>query len=261
MSLCAIAMLATACGATGKFKYTGEPPDWDTELPPPDPDYAVPGTMRVRLHCSTMEDDDEWADLLGQSVREQFRNAGMGEVRRFDKKDGPRPQYEIVVFEAGDDGKFQFNTEAGIWAGLGTGVATGVLTQDLGTGVAAGAGGAVAAGLLLGDKKEIYMFAGVARQYTSTSATKRTQDESNKTGNQGGGLTDQNTGDRANADSARRSLETANWNYETHARERPFAFKISVEGGSMSSKDTRDAAAREAFLKRFPKFITGGTVL
>ncbi|MGE3173934.1 MAG: hypothetical protein AB7O97_15015 [Planctomycetota bacterium] len=259
--LCAVSALSTSCGATGKFKYTGEPPDWDTELPAPEADYAVPGTMRIRLHCATMEDDDEFVEALSQSVRAQFQNAGMGDVRRYTPKDGPRPQYEIVVYEAGEDGKFDFNEEAGIWSGIGTGVAVGVLTEDLGAGIGAGAGGAVLGGLIFGEKKEIYMFAGVARQYTSASATKSAEDNSSRSGSQGGGITDRDSGDGASADSARRSLESAQWNYQTHARERPFAFKITVEGGSMSSKDTRDAAARDAFLKRFPKFVTGGTVL
>lgn len=259
----AVAMLLSmcACSATGKFKYSGEPPDWDTDLAAPAPDYAVPGTMRIRLHCSTMEDDAEFVEQLSQAVRAQFKDAGMGEVRRFDPKEGKRPQYEIVVYEAGENGKFDFSEEAGIWAGLGTGAAVGVLTKDLGTGVASGVGGGVLAGLLFGDKKEIYMFAGVARQYSSDSAIKTAADKNSKSGQQGGGMTDQDTGDTARAESARQSLESANWNYETHARERPFAFKIAVEGGSMSSKETRDAAAREAFQKRFPKFVTGGTTL
>ena len=57
------------------------------------------------------------------------------------------------------------------------------------------------------------------------------------------------------------NFESSTWNLKTRSYEFPFMFSIQVEGGAMSNKGGRDAAAREAFLKSFPKFVTGGTAI
>lgn len=250
----------TSCSATGKFKYVGMPPDWDAELPAPDDDSTVPNTMRVRLYCATLEDNDEFLEQLSDSLRAQMQKAGMGDVSILRDR-SKKPHYEIVIYEAGEDGKFDFNEEAGIWTGVGAGVATGIATESLGYGVAAGAGGAAVGGLLFGEKKEVYAFAGVCRQRTALSAVKNATDEAEVSGGAGDNMRDRETGANTSHDDARRALERANWSYETKARERPFMFNISVTGGSMSNKETRDQAAREMFIKRFPKYVTGGSVI
>lgn len=259
--VCVVVVAMTAgCSATGKFKYVGEPPDWDMELPAPDDAGTEPGTMRIRLHCATMEDDDVFADELGAAVVEQMRKAGMGDVKLLRDR-SKKPQFEIVVYEAGEDGKFDFNEEAGIWTGVGTGVATGILTESVGAGVLGGVAGAGVGGLVFGEKKEVYAFAGVCRQRTALSAVKSTTDSRDTDNTTGGGIRDRDTGTSVRQGDDRAVLERTHWSYETKARERPFMFHITVSGGSMSSKSARDAAAREAFIKRFPKFATGGTVI
>ncbi|MFN6196012.1 MAG: hypothetical protein ACK5BN_19545, partial [Planctomycetota bacterium] len=151
--------------------------------------------------------------------------------------------------------------KAGILAGVGTGVATGNLTESLGTGIAGGVAGGAAAGLLLGEKKEVYAFAGVCRQRTSLAASK-TADAGNKNATTtGGGVKDRDTGNSTQNQGNRSILESAQWNLKTQSYEFPFMFQIAVEGGSMSNKKARDAAAREVFMKLCPKFATGGSTL
>lgn len=262
-ALLVVVALLASCSATGKFKNLGEPPVWKdtTELPVPDDGTVEPNTIRMNFQCPTMEDDEAFLDTLRESVVAQCRQAGMGDVKLLPRKSGKKAHYEIMVYEAGEDGKFDFNEEAGIWAGVGTGVATGILTESLGTGIAGGVAGGAAAGLLLGEKKEVYAFAGVCRQRTSLAASK-TADAGNKNAtNTGGGVKDRDTGNSTQNQGNRSILESAQWNLKTQAYEFPFMFQIAVEGGSMSNKKARDAAAREVFMKRFPKFATGGSTL
>lgn len=253
--------LTTSCSATGKWKNVGEPPMWNTELPPPPADEGVvQNAVKVVLQCPLMEDQEEFIEELRSSVVEQCRKAGMGEVTLLRDR-SKKAQYEIVVYEAGEDGKFDFNEEAGIWAGVGAGVATGLLTESLGYGIVGGAVGGAAVGALLGEKKERYAFAGVCRQRTSLQADKVDSQGRNNRTSSGGGLTDRDSAVNTSGGTGREMFESAQWNYKTSAYEFPFMFMITVDGGSMSSKDTRDQAAREVFVKRFPKFVTGGTVL
>lgn len=252
-----------SCSATGKWKHVGEPPIWrDTaELPVPDDGSVDPNTLRILLQCPTIEEDEEFVAELKDSIIAKCRNAGMGDVKLLPKGSQKKAHYEIVIYEAGEDGKFDFNEEAGIWAGLGTGVATGVLTESLGYGIGGGVAGGAAAGFLGGDKKEVYAFAGICRQRTSVQA-----DKTATTGNQnstaaGGGIKDQDTGTRTTGSSGREVFERAQWNLKTSAYEFPFMCQIAVDGGALTNKGNRDAAARETFLKKFPGFVTGGTAI
>ncbi len=255
--------LLAACSATGKFKNVGEPPTWkDTaELPVPDDGSVEPNTLRIVMQCPTIEEDEDFVQQLKTAVLAQCKQAGMGEVALLPKGSSKKAHYEIMVYEAGEDGSFDFNEEAGIWTGLGTGVATGVLTESLGYGIAGGVAGGAAGGALLGSKNEKYAFAGVCRQRTSSEAEKTASTNSGNKNTTGGGIKDEATGTTTASNSGREMFERAQWNLKTRAYEFPFMFAITVEGGSMSNKGTRDAAAREAFLKRFPKFVTGGTVI
>lgn len=255
------AAFLASCSATGKFKPLGEPPIWrDTaELPVPDDGSVDPNTLRIVLQCPTVEEDEEFVAQLKESIVAKCRNAGMGEVKLLPRGSTKKAHYEIVVYEAGEDGKFDFNEEAGIWAGIGTGVATGILTESIGTGIAGGVAGGAVAGFLGGDKKEVYAFAGICRQRTSMQADKQaTTGNQNKTAT-GGGTRDQDTGTKTTGTSGREVLERAQWNLKTSAYEFPFMFQIAVDGGAMTSKSKRDAAARETFLKKFPGYVTGGT--
>lgn len=263
LSLLAALALLASCSATGKFKPIGRPPVWqdNTELPPPTDGTVELGTITVTLQCPTMEEDDEYLSLLREAVVNQCRQAGMGDVRLLPRGTGKKAQYEILVYEAGEDGKFEFNTEAGIWAGVGTGVATGILTESVGTGVAAGAGGAAVAGLLFGEKKEIYAFAGLCRQRTSLTADKTASGNSDTNAQSGGGIKDQDIGSTTSGGTSDAMLTRTHWNLKTQSYDFPFMFSIAVAGGSMSNKATRDAAAREVFLKKFPRYVTGGTSL
>jgi hypothetical protein len=256
-------MLLAGCSATGKFKSVGEPPMWKDvgELPVPDDGTVEPNTLRIVLQCPTLEDDEEFVAALKDAVVAKCRNAGMGEVKILPRGSSKKAHYEIMVYEAGEDGKFDFNEEAGIWTGVGTGVATGILTESVGTGIVGGVVGGAIGGALLGEKKQVYAFAGVCRQRTSLEAEKRADtDNKNKTA-VGGGMRDQDTGTRTDSTSGRELLERSQWNLKTRSFEFPFMFHIAVDGGSLSNKAKRDAAARETFLKRFPTFVTGGTVI
>jgi hypothetical protein len=252
--------LLAGCSATGKFKSVGEPPTWkDTsELPVPNDGSTDPNTLRIVLQCPTIEDNEEFVGQLKDAILAKCRSGpGMGEVKLLPKGSSKKAHYEILVYEAGEDGKFQFNTEAGIWAGLGTGVAT----ENIGYGVGAGVAGGAAAGFLAGDKKNVYAFAGICRQRTSLEATKTADaDNRNKT-NVGGGTRDQDTGNKAQGGTNRELFERAQWNLKTSSYEFPFMFQIAVEGGSLTNKGQREAAARETFLKKFPTYVTGGTAI
>ncbi|MBL8754294.1 MAG: hypothetical protein JNK15_13410, partial [Planctomycetes bacterium] len=125
--------------------------------------------------------------------------------------------------------------------------------------IAGGVGGGAAAGLLLGEKKEVYAFAGVCRQRTSIEASKSADTKASTSGGGGGGIKDRDTGATASGKTGRELLERADWNLKTRSFEFPFMFSIAVSGGSLSNKGARDAAARETFLKKFPTFVTGGT--
>ncbi len=261
LTLVAATALLTSCSATGKFKSLGEPPMWKdvTELPVPDDGSVDPNTLRVVLQCPTVEEDEEFIAALKESIITKCRTAGMGEVKLLPRGSTKKAHYEIMVYEAGEDGKFDFNEEAGIWSGLGTGVATGILTESIGGGIVGGAVGAGAAGLLFGDKKEVYAFAGVCRQRTSVETDKTASTGNNNRNATGGGIKDQDTGTKTNSTSGREVLERAQWNLKTRSYEFPFMFNIAVDGGAMTNKGKRDAAARETFLKKFPTFVTGGT--
>jgi hypothetical protein len=251
-----------SCSATGKFKSVGEPPMWrDTsELPAPDDGSVDPDTLRIVLQCPTVEDDEEFVQGLKEAIVAKCKaGAGMGQVKLLPKGSTKKAHYEIMVYEAGEDGKFDFNEEAGIWAGVGTGVATGILTESVGAGIVGGVGGGAAAGLLLGEKKEVYAFAGVCRQRTSVEASKTADTKAGNATNTGGGIKDQDTGTASSNKSGRSICEKADWNLKTRSFEFPFMFHISVAGGALSNKGARDAAARETFLKKFPTFVTGGT--
>lgn len=256
-------MALGACSATGKFKSVGEPPMWrDTsELPVPDDGSVEPNSLRVVLQCPTIEDDEAFVEQLKEEIVAQCRKAGMGEVKLHPRGSSKKAHYEIVVYEAGEDGKFDFNEEAGIWAGVGTGVATGILTESVGAGIAGGVAGGAAAGLLFGEKKQVYAFAGVCRQRTAVEADKTASTDSSNRNTTGGGIRDQDTGTKTASNSGREIFERAQWNLKTRSYEFPFMFHIAVDGGALSNKSARDAAAREAFLKRFPKYVTGGTVI
>lgn len=260
----AVPALFTSCSATGKFKPVGEPPMWkDTqELPVPDDGSVDPDTLRVVLQCPTIEEDEEFVAQLKESVLAKCRGgAGMGNVKLLPKGSTKKAHYEIVVYEAGEDGKFKFNEEAGIWAGVGTGVATGILTESIGTGIAGGVGGGVVGGLLGGDKKNVYAFAGICRQRTSLQGDKSATTGNQNRTNAGGGVRDQDTGTNTRQNSGREVLERAQWNMKTSAYEFPFMFQIAVDGGALSNKGKRDEAARETFLKKFPTYVTGGTAI
>ncbi len=253
--------LFASCSATGKFKSVGEPPMWrDTsELPVPDDGSVDPNTLRIVLQCPTVEEDEEFVQGLKESIIAKCKNAGMGEVKLLPRGSQKKAHYEITVYEAGEDGKFDFNEEAGIWAGIGTGVATGILTESVGTGIVGGAAGGAAAGLLFGEKKEVYAFAGVCRQRTSVEAAKTADTGSGTKNTTGGGIKDEDTGTTTGSKGGREVLEKAQWNLKTRAFEFPFMFHIAVDGGALSNKGARDAAAREVFLKKFPTYVTGGT--
>lgn len=261
LSFLACAALLASCSATGKFKHVGEPPIWrDTsELPVPDDGSVDPNTLRIVLQCPTIEEDEEFVAGLKESIVAKCRTAGMGEVKLLPRGSQKKAHYEIVVYEAGEDGKFDFNEEAGIWTGLGTGVATGILTESIGTGIAGGVGGGAIAGFLGGDKKEVYAFAGICRQRTSAQADKTATTGNKNATAAGGGVKDRDTGTNTTGASGREVLEKAQWNLKTSAYEFPFMFQIAVDGGAMTNKGKRDAAARETFLKKFPGFVTGGT--
>ena len=254
------ALLNTSCSATGKFKYVGQPPIWDTELDAPTDDRTIPNTMRIRLYCATLEDDDEFVQSLGDAVRAKMQNAGLGDVTII-KDRSKLPHYEIIVYEAGEDGRFDFNEEAGVWGALGAGVATGIATESLGYGVAAAGAGGVLSALAFGEKKTNYAFAGICRQRTSVEGQKTATGGNDNRQGANGGLRDDDTGTRSGIDQARQALESSKFNFTTNSWEFPFMFQISVTGGSMSSESTREAAARETFLKKFPGYVTGGTVI
>ncbi len=263
LSLAACAAFLAGCSATGKWKNVGEPPTWrdTTELPVPDDGSVDPNTLRIVLQCPTVEEDEAFVTELKDSIVAKCKNAGMGDVKLLPRGSQKKAHYEILVYEAGEDGRFDFNEEAGIWTGVGTGVATGVLSESLGYGLAGGAAGAAVGGLLGGDKKKTYAFAGVCRQRTSMEADKTaTTDNSNRTGTTGG-VRDQDTGMRTGSDSGREMFERAQWNLKTRSYEFPFMFTIAVDGGALTNEGARAAAARETFLKKFPGFITGGTAI
>jgi hypothetical protein len=261
--LAALALGFASCSATGKFKHVGEPPTWrdTTEMPPPDDGSVDQNTLRIVLQCPTVEEDDEFVSGLKDAIVAKCKNAGMGDVKLLPKGSQKKAHYEIMVYEAGEDGKFDFNEEAGIWTGVGTGAATGVLTESLGYGLAGGAAGAAVGGLLGGDKKERYAFAGVCRQRTSMQADK-TATTGNKAGTStGGGIRDRDSGASTTGSGGREMFERAQWNLKTSSFEFPFMFAITVDGGALSNKGARDAAARDTFLKKFPTFVTGGTAI
>lgn len=253
-----------SCGITdakGKFKNSGEPPVWQdlSELPAPDGGSVEPNTLKINLQCPLMEEDEEMKSSLLQAVVAQCRNAGLGDIKLLPKGSKKQAHYEIMVYESGENGEFNFNEEAGVLGGLGTGVATGLLTQDAGYGVLGGLGGGALSSWAFGEKKEIYMFAGVCRQRTSAQATKELGTSSEKSGGSQSGGRDADTGTVTTSEQAREMMQKAKWNLKTQSFEFPFAFSIVVKGGSFSSKDARDAAAREVFVKRLPAFVTGGT--
>jgi hypothetical protein len=263
LTLAACAALFASCSATGKWKNVGEPPTWrdTTELPVPDDGSVDPNTLRIVLQCPTVEEDEEFVASLREAVLAKCKNAGMGDVKLLPKGSQKKAHYEILVYEAGEDGKFDFNEEAGIWTGVGTGVATGVLTENLGYGIAGGAAGAAAAGLLGGDKKKAYAFAGVCRQRTSLETDKTATSDNKSNTNAGGGIKDQDSGTRTSGGTGREMFERAQWNLKTRSYDFPFMFTITVDGGALTNEGTRAAAARETFLKKFPGFVTGGTVI
>jgi hypothetical protein len=263
LSLATAAALLASCSATGKFKPVGEPPTWrdTTELPPPDDGSVDPSTLRIVLQCPTIEEDEEFVASLREAILAKCKNAGMGDVKLQPRGSQKKPHYEILVYEAGEDGKFDFNEEAGIWTGVGTGVTTGVLTENLGYGLGGGAAGAAAGGLLGGDKKKAYAFAGVCRQRTSLETDKTATGENKTTGGAAGGLKDQDSGTQSSAKTGREMFERAQWNLKTRSYEFPFMFTITVDGGALTNEGTRAAAARETFLKKFPGYVTGGTVM
>jgi hypothetical protein len=263
LTLAACAAVLAGCSATGKFKHVGEPPTWrdTTELPVPDDGSVEPDTLRIVLQCPTVEEDEAFVEGLKESIVKKCQNAGMGNVKLLPRGSQKKAHYEILVYEAGEDGRFDFNEEAGIWTGVGAGVTTGVLTESLGYGIGAGAAGAAVGGLLGGDKKKTYAFAGVCRQRTSLEADKSaTTGNQNRTG-AAGGIRDQDTGTRQGSNSGREMFERAQWNLKTRSFDFPFMFTIAVDGGALTTESARAAAARETFLAKFPGFVTGGTAI
>src|SRR5262249_21565723 len=125
--------------------------------------------------------------------------------------------------------------------------------------IAGGVAGGAVAGLAFGEKKDVYAFAGVCRQRTSTEAEKKATTNSGDRTSAGGGIRDQDTGATTRGGSETAVFERADWNLKTRAFEFPFMFSIAVAGGALSNKGGRQAAARETFLKSFPRFVTGGT--
>jgi hypothetical protein len=253
--------LFASCSSTGKFKNVGEPPMWkDTsELPAPDDGTVEPNTLRIVLQCPTIDEDDEFKQRLTESVIGQCRNAGMGDVRLLPRGSGKKAHYEIVVYEAGENGQFSFNEEAGVLAGLGAGVTAGLLTESLGIGVVSGGVIGTVAAWALAEKKEVYSFAGVCRQRTSAEGEKKAETSNGRSSNGGGGSVDGDMGAVAEIATGRAMFEKSTWNLKTRSFEFPFMFSIVVSGGSMTSKADRDAEARNVFEKKFPRFATGGT--
>jgi hypothetical protein len=263
LSLAAAAASLAGCSATGKFKHVGEPPTWrdTTELPVPDDGSVDLNTLRIVLQCPTIEEDEEFVGQLRESIVAKCKNAGMGEVKLLPRGSQKKAHYEILVYEAGEDGKFDFNEEAGIWTGVGAGVTTGVLTESLGYGIAGGAAGAAVGGLIGGDKKKTYAFAGVCRQRTALETDKAATTSGGNRTTAGGGVRDQDTGTRTSGGSDREMFERAQWNLKTRSYDFPFMFTIAVDGGALTNESARAAAARETFLKKFPTFVTGGTAI
>ena len=176
-ALLALLPWTAGCSATGKWKSVGEPPIWNTELPPPAAETAEPNTISVVLYCPLMEDRPEFLDKLREAIVAQCRSAGMGDVELLQDR-SKKAQYEIVVYEAGEDGRFAFNKTAGVLGGLGTAAVTGAVTKKLGAALPAGIAAGGLFGFVFGSRTDNHTFAGVCRQRTSLKAEQR--DETNR---------------------------------------------------------------------------------
>jgi hypothetical protein len=188
-----------------------------------------------------MEEDEEFVAQLGQAMVAQCRKAGMGEVRFLPQGSKKKAHYEVHVYQAGEDGKFQFNEEAGVIGGVGAGVVSGAVLKSVPTGMVVGGLAGLVFSWVMGEKTDVHSFSGICRQRTALAGFKESE------------VFKPNTGQGLEI------FDKAVWSRQTNSFEFPFAFSIGVTSFTMQSKSSRDAEARAVFLRRFPKHVTGGT--
>ncbi len=99
----------------------------------------------------------------------------------------------------------------------------------------------------------------MCRQRTALETDKTATTDNKSSTSAGGGIKDQDSGTRTSGNTGREMLERAQWNLKTRSYDFPFMFTITVDGGALTAESARAAAARETFLKSFPRFVTGGT--
>lgn len=245
-----------ACSVTSSFKTLGGTPEWQPALAAPSPDIAVPGTLGIRYFCPTLEEGD-FAERLAERIRDAAAHSAIGPMERLTDR-AKKPHYEIVLTEAGRDGKFAGNKTAGALAAIGGGVLTGATTRNVGLAF----GGALLAGgasyLAFSEKVDNLMFRVECYQYTSSEGTARLRSNGHVKTIEAGGAVDAATNDMVGQTDVKELVDSTYFDVKSNRLAWVKFFTIHTAGGVFTKEADRTKAAAEEILAHFPSYVFGG---
>lgn len=244
-----------ACSVNAKFKPVGGTPQWKPELDAPTPDIAEPGTLGITYFCPTLERDD-FAERLSSRIREAAAQSRIGKKDRLTDLT-KTPHYQIVLSEAGSDGKFSGSIGGGV-AGIAGGVVVGAITKNIGAALVTGGVLGVLGYIGLGEKRDLMLFRVECCQYTSSEGLAKLGATGNVKAVEASGLKDDDTGTKVSQEEVNQVLDSTY--FEAKAKRLVWVkyFYIVAEGGSFSSEEERTKAAAEKLIQSFPSYVFGG---
>lgn len=252
--LCLLASLG-ACSVNAKFKPVGGTPQWKPELDPPTADIAVPGTLGITYFCPTLEQDD-FAARLTSRIREAAAQSRIGKKEPLSDLT-KTPHYQIVLSEAGSDGKFAGSVGGGV-AGIAGGVVVGAITKNIGAALVAGGVLGVLGYIGLGEKRDLMLFRVECCQYTSSAGIAKLGANDKVKAVEASAMKDEDTGTKVGQEEVNEMLDSTYLEVKAKRLVWVKYFYIVAEGGSFSSEAERTKAAAEKMIQSFPSYVFGG---
>ncbi len=248
-----------ACSVQSTFRAVGGTPEWRAELAPPDPAVAEPGTLAIRSFCPTL-DKMGVTEQLGERIRAAAAQSAIGPMRPLADR-AKQPQFEIVLSEAGDDGKFTGNRGAAVLAGVGSGVVTTLLSRNLLLGGGSGLLGGALAYVGLGKHEDRLVFRVECHQCTSAEGSARLSSDRTVTAIEAGGVADADFGESTAYSQAERAVDTTYFDVKSNRLCWVKFFAVQTSAGGFVSAAKRAQSAADEILAQFPSYVFGGRQL